>query len=202
MVYIKLDTGFVEFKDELDKNYKQGATYEDYLQGDTWIKLSDEQVAFHTTNPNASVREVLNMQLNTLSDAELLVQAKEKKLAEIEVYDASDAVNGFTINGTISTWLTPAQRANYKNSIESTKTLVAAGLKEKNEVTFDLGGMSATISTDVATILLAQIQVYADACWLVTQAHKVSVNALTTVEEVTTFDITKDYPSKLNFNIS
>lgn len=202
MTYIKLDTGFVEFKDELDKNYKQGSTYEDYLQGDTWIKLNDEQVAFHAANPNASVKEVLNMQLNTLSDAELLVQAKEKKLAEIEAYDVSDAVNNFTINGTISAWLTPEERANYKNSIESVKTLVTASILKDSVVTFNLGGIQTTIPADNATIMLAQIQVYADACWLVTQAHKVSVNALTTVEEVNTFDITKDYPSKLNFNIS
>jgi len=201
MTYIKLDTGFVEFKDELDKNYKQGISYQDYLQGDTWVKLSDDQIAFKEANPTASVKEVWDMKLKTLSDAELLVQAKEKKLAEIEAYDVSDAVNDFTINGTISAWLTPAQRANYKNSIESTKTLVAAGLKEKNEVTFDLGGMSATISTDVATILLAQIQDYADKCWLVTAQHKSEIKALTMVADIENYNYKTGYPEKLNFTL-
>ena len=53
MIYIKLDTGFVEFKDELDKNYKQGISYQDYLQGDTLVKLSDDQIAFKEANPTA-----------------------------------------------------------------------------------------------------------------------------------------------------
>ena len=40
-------------KDELDKNYKQGISYQDYLQGDTLVKLSDDQIAFKEANPTA-----------------------------------------------------------------------------------------------------------------------------------------------------
>ena len=43
----------IYIKDELDKNYKQGISYQDYLQGDTLVKLSDDQIAFKEANPTA-----------------------------------------------------------------------------------------------------------------------------------------------------
>lgn len=48
---------------------------------------------------------------------------------------------------------------------------------------------------------LAQIQLYADRCYIVTETHKSNVNALKTIEEVDNYDITSGYPEKLNFNI-
>ena len=71
-----------------------------YLTGGIWWQAGK---TFTYGKSADSLQLDEDMQLNTLSDAELLVQAKAKKLAEIEVYDASNAVNGFTINGTIST---------------------------------------------------------------------------------------------------
>jgi len=52
-----------------------------------------------------------------------LEQAKMDKKFEIERYDNSESVNSFTINKTISAWFTPAERANYKNSIEASEIM-------------------------------------------------------------------------------
>ena len=48
---------YIDFPDEIDSEYwvgKIGSTYEDF-RADKWILLSDEQLAFHTEHPNASI---------------------------------------------------------------------------------------------------------------------------------------------------
>ena len=40
-------------------------------------------------------------------------------------------------------------------------------------------------------------QRYADACFIVTERHKIAVKALQTVEEVEAYDYTTGYPEKL-----
>jgi hypothetical protein len=47
--------------------------------------------------------------------------------------------------------------------------------------------------------MLDAVELYADTCQTVTEAHKAEVNALTTVAAVEAYDITIGYPTKLNF---
>jgi hypothetical protein len=49
--------------------------------------------------------------------------------------------------------------------------------------------------------MLAQIQLYADQCFLVTKQHEAAVNALDSIESVDNYDITLGYPTKLVFNV-
>ena len=54
---------YIEFPEEIDAQYwagQIGTTYEDFYGG-KWVLLSDEQVLFHNTYPNASVKEVFEM---------------------------------------------------------------------------------------------------------------------------------------------
>lgn len=127
-----------------------------------------------------------------------LEDAKFEKLQEIDNYDRSDAVNSFDIvvgEDIMSTWLTPDQRANYKNSIDAAKLV---GLEELHPV---FNGTQLTLSIAAAEIALAQIQIYADKCFIVTETHKAEVNALDSIEAVDNYDITSGYPEKLNFNV-
>ena len=48
-----------------------------------------------------------------------------------------------------------------------------------------------------AKVILAKIQRYADACYMVTQGHHKAIEALTTVEDVEGYDFTQGYPEKL-----
>jgi len=48
---------------------------------------------------------------------------------------------------------------------------------------------------------LAQIQIYADRCYIVTETHKAEVNALEAIDDVDNYDITSGYPEKLTFTI-
>jgi hypothetical protein len=186
--YIK-DGQFIEFSFELDEKYNVGSSYEDYQNG-KFVKLSDEQISFMESNPTASISEVWNMKMNVVERT--LEQAKQEKLAAIEQYDSSDSVNSFSVNGK-SAWLTPEVRGNYKTSID------AAELLGETSITFAIAGQAVTVPLQNAKILLAKIQRYADASYLVTQQHIAEVSKLTTVAEVTAYDITAGYPTKLTF---
>ena len=107
-------------------------------------------------------------------------------------YDSSDAVNSFTYRGIVA-WLDAATRANYLTSIS------AAELLGEATIIFDIANKAMTISLSDAKIMLAKIQRYADACYLVTMQHKAEVSKLTTVAEVEAFDIMAGYPEKLSF---
>ena len=61
--------------------------------------------------------------------------------------------------------------------------------------------MPLQISTVMAEQMLAQIQLYADSCYIVTMQHKSAVEALDTIEEVDNYDYRDGYPSRLNFNL-
>ena len=49
--------------------------------------------------------------------------------------------------------------------------------------------------------MLAAVQLYADACYIVTQTHKATLQNLKDLDAVMNYDFTQGYPDKLNFNI-
>jgi hypothetical protein len=150
-----------------------------------------------------------NLGLNLLSYFFLpfLQQEKERKewikkqvkmLTNIEVYDASDAVNSFRVNvgnEAMAAWLTPDKRSDYKNSLDSAELL---GMTEVHPV---FNGTTLTIPTQTAKMALAKIQIYANQCYGVTEQHKANVEALETIEEVEAYQYKSGYPERLKFEI-
>lgn len=129
---------------------------------------------------------------------ELLERAKQEKIAELEAYDQSDAVNGFdvTIGGnTMSLWIDRETRADYKSSIE------AAELLGRDEVKPVFAGQEVTLDIQMAKMALAQVQLYANQCYGVTERHKVAIGALLTVQDVEDYDFTAGYPTRLSFEV-
>lgn len=117
--------------------------------------------------------------------------AKAAKIAEIAAYSDSDAVNSLTFNG-IKTWLTRTVRDGYDTSITAAKNL------GEPTVTFMVGDKEMQLPVEQARRVLDLVQRYADACFLVTERHKIAVRALQTVEEVESYDYTEGYPEKLS----
>lgn len=199
IMYIKQDAAnqFVTFDSELNSSLYSniGDTFQDYLSG-MWVKLSEEQINFYNNNPNASVKEVWDMQLNPMpSEQDELEQLKRDAIKTIVLYDTSDAVNAFTINNTVKAWFTVEQRLNYKQSIEAAKLLGETNLE------FLLNGFAFTITIDRAEYMLAQIQRYADKCYLITEQHKSNIKNLNTREDIISYDFTSGYPEMLNFEL-
>ena len=119
-----------------------------------------------------------------------LATAKAQKIAEIDAYDTSDAVNSFLIDGN-KMWLDKATRVGLMNS---TTIALSSGLEK---VTLWFGDTQLILSCDKAIKLLSAIEMYAVQCFDTTAKHKVAVSELTTIEEVGKYDITVGYPEKL-----
>ena len=200
VTYIKKSIAkqYVEFESPLSpEEYNNlGTTWQDYLDN-KWVPLSNEQIAFHNEHPSATVKEVWDMQI-TPTPPRTLEQAKQEKIAQIEQYNDSDNVNEFSVvkdGVTVTDWLTPEKRSNYRNSID------AAKLVELESLSLYVGGMPVTLPAQTAEFMLAQIQLYADQCFIVTEQHKAAVEALDTIEAVDSYDYETGYPQKLTFTI-
>lgn len=191
--YIKAGK-ILQFDFELSEKYNVGTTFEDY-QNDKFVKLNDKQIAFSESNQTAGITEVWNMKMNEYTEPEkTLEQAIQEKLNKIEVYDSSSSVNSFTVNDT-SAWLDKDTRSNYNTSIQ------AAELLEEETISLLIAGNVISLTLTQAKTMLAKIQRYADACYLVTQSHLAAVKAFTDVESVDSYDIENGYPDKLTFTI-
>lgn len=125
---------------------------------------------------------------------ELLREAKDNKLAEIESYDNSDSVNGIIVNG-VQLWIPADKRAILKASVDAYKTL---GI---DPITKVWEGVEYTSTADDWLRMIATVEVYASECYNTTARHKAAVEALTTVEDVNDFDVTVGYPAMPEFNV-
>ena len=123
------------------------------------------------------------------TEAELLAKAQAKKVDEISEFDASANVNAFTVNG-MPMWLTHDQRSRLSASL---------AVCTEPTMTKYFGGIPFTYPVDVWKQMLNAVELYADTCQTVTEAHKASVMSLATVADVEAFDITTGYPPKLSF---
>lgn len=116
------------------------------------------------------------------------------KVAEINAYDTSTAVNGFKLNGNVF-WLDKATRVGLMNSTKITK---AAG-QETTDLWMD--DVKLTIPCDTVIKLLSAIELYALECFNTTARHKAEVRKLKTVEDVEKYDIKEGYPKQLEINL-
>lgn len=82
-VYINRESGGhdIVMDQPLDDNYAQGATYDEYINGNPspWILLSEEQLMFREAHPEATVREVIEMRMD---ERELISKARDRKIHE------------------------------------------------------------------------------------------------------------------------
>lgn len=124
---------------------------------------------------------------------ELLSLAKGKKQNTITEYDNSAAVNSFIIGG-LPMWLGWELRARLKDSLD------AAEKQGEESVTKSFGGIDYTFTIQQWRTMLTTLESYADKCQNVTEGHRIAVEALTTVGKVESYDHTKGYPDKINFD--
>lgn len=110
-----------------------------------------------------------------------------KKL-QILIYDSSENVNSFYLNG-IQMWLTPSDRANYLLTIEAAK--------ENNINSVPFKGI--ILPVDLILQALKAINLYAMQCINVTESHIENIMNLESEDEISNYDFTLGYPEKLNF---
>lgn len=123
-----------------------------------------------------------------------LAGSKFRKIEELGHYDSSHSVNSFMLNDE-PVWLAKADRVGLQNSLTIEKN---AG---KTESTMWFNDKCYTVEIDKALALLAQIELYALECYNVTAKHKNSINALTTIEEVESYNFMTGYPEQIDVKL-
>ena len=123
-----------------------------------------------------------------------LATAKVQKIAEIEAYDTSSAVNGFILNGQ-RVWLDFELRDRVYQCNERLQRI------GRTDTTLWLGKQCYNLSIEQAQNIISHIEAYAKDCYNVTAAHKKAVSELTSIEEVEKYDITAGYPAQLRMEV-
>lgn len=127
-----------------------------------------------------------------LSEDKQLPLLKEKLKAEINRYDKSSDVEDFTIGG-VHLWLNHDMRGKVKENLETCDQL-----GEENTI-LRFEGMSFPISVSLGWQMYYAVLAYARDCWNTTENHLSAANALTTIEEIESYDYHNGYPNKLEF---
>lgn len=127
------------------------------------------------------------------TNAQKLAKAKAEKIAQIENYDSSDAVEQFTIDDN-PMWLGHELRQQIRTSAEAYD---AAGYENMTKV---FNGSEYTFPIATWVEMLNSLEVYAAEALNTTERHKNTVNAMTRRADVENYDYTTGYPLKLAFN--
>lgn len=183
--------------DKFKKKYELGGITI-YHIGETLDEKSGAYKCWECTVPTATFSEdLVKTEFEAFGkemQAFALQTAKQLKIAEIDAYDKSSAVNGFALNGAV-VWLDKATRVGLMNSTSITKAM------GQPTTTLWLGESKMEVPCDTAIQLLSALEMYALECFNVTAAHKVAVSELTSIEEVEKYDITAGYPAQLRMEV-
>lgn len=122
-----------------------------------------------------------------------VIEAARKMLeANITAYDVSDNVDGFYVNGN-PMWLKKDLRTSLMNTLMIEKN---AGYET---TTFWWDAVPYTFPVDLFEQMLSTLELYAKACYNVTQEHIAAAKAMTTYSELAAYDFTSGYPNKPSF---
>ena len=183
--------------DKFKKKYELGGITI-YHIGETLDEESGAYKCWECTVPTATFSEdLVKTEFEAFGkemQAFALQTAKQLKIAEIDAYDKSSAVNGFALNGAV-VWLDKATRVGLMNSTSITKAM------GQPTTTLWLGESKMEVPCDTAIQLLSALEMYALECFNVTAAHKVAVSELNSIEEVEKYDITAGYPAQLRMEV-
>lgn len=129
-----------------------------------------------------------------------LAAVKAEKLADIEAYDTSAAVNSFEIrSGGVKVtdyWLDRDLRTSLEGD-------VIACSSDSETYKFDIRELGVTLVLNCNKFLaaLSVLRKYAYTAYNVTSRHMANVNGMTSVADVNAYDHTQGYPEKLVFDV-
>ena len=170
--------------------------------GNTYVYANEQEVEEEYTemNPDGNDEkktrtvykyDVVDIDKRFKTEDEVIAELKELKNDEITKYDTSSNVNVFSLNG-VDVWLDRDTRVGLMNS-----TTIAKNMGQENTILW-LGTVKITVKCDQAIQLLSALEMYALSCFNKTAEHKKNVEALSTINEIVSYDYTVGYPEKLN----
>lgn len=174
------------------KMYWKDGFYDKPLEGSVeisveyWQELLDGQSAGKLIVTNDEGYPILVEHEYTIDEL------KEMKIAEINTYDKSDAVNSFTLAGK-QIWLDKDTRVGLVNSIGIEKE------SGRMNTTLWYNAEKYVIPVDTALQMLNRLELYALDCYNVTQSHIAAVKGLSDAGQVEAYNYKTGYPEQLNF---
>lgn len=138
--------------------------------------------------------DVIEVDNGLKTEAEVIEALKSLKIDEITEYDTSSNVNVFSLNGA-DVWLDRDTRVSLMNS-----TTIAKNMGQE-DTTLWLGTVKIVVKCEQAIQLLSALEMYALACFNKTAEHRKNVEALTTIDDIVSYDYTVGYPEKLKLVI-
>lgn len=151
-----------------------------------WQELLDGQSAGKLIVTNDEGYPILVEHEHTIDEL------KEMKIAEINAYDKSDAVNSFTLAGK-QIRLDRDTRVWPVNSIRIEKE------SGRMNTTLWYNAEKYVIPVDDALAMLNRLELYALDCYNVTQSHIAAVKGLSDAGQVEAYNYKTGYPEQLNF---
>ena len=170
--------------------------------GNTYVYANEQEVEEEYTvrNPDGKYvkktrtvykYDVVDIDRRFKTEDEVIAELKKLKNDEITKYDTSSNVNVFSLNG-VDVWLDRDTRVSLMNS-----TTIAKNMGQEN-TTLWLGTVKIVVKCDQAIQLLSALEMYALSCFNKTAEHRSKVEALSTINEIVSYDYTVGYPEKLN----
>ena len=170
--------------------------------GNTYVYANEQEVEeeYIDRNPDGNDEkktrtvykyDVVDIDKRFKTEDEVIAELKVLKIDEITKYDTSSNVNVFSLNG-VDVWLDRDTRVSLMNS-----TTIAKNMGQENTILW-LGSVKITVKCDQAIQLLSALEMYALSCFNKTAEHKKNVEALSTINEIVSYDYTVGYPEKLN----
>ena len=173
--------------------------------GNTYVYANEQEVEeeYIDINPDGTDEkktrivykyDVVDIDRRFKTEDEVIAELKKLKNDEITKYDTSSNVNAFSLNG-VDVWLDRDTRVSLMNS-----TKIAKDMAQENTILW-LGTVKITVKCDQAIQLLSALEMYALSCFNKTAEHRKNVEALTTINDLVSYDYTVGYPEKLNLVI-
>lgn len=164
----------------LDDNYAKGYSYDDYINGNPapWIELGEEQLAFKEANPKATVKEIIEAELD---DLRLLNEEKQAKYNEIITYENDNLRQFFLDDQNI--YITEHDRRNALSDGVVAGKITIMGLE------FDI---------TEGKILIEMMDKYDNDLMSALGAKRKEVSLASTVEQVRAIDAQSGYPDKIS----
>ena len=129
---------------------------------------------------------------NILSINDVLPRLREYVINNISVFDNSSDVNSCTIDNQVL-WLDKDTRLTLRQRFAAEK---ASGI---TSTTLWYGTYKFTLSVNKALNILNDIEIYACKCYDITAAHKATVQSMTDIKDILSYDFKSGYPDKLSF---
>ena len=170
--------------------------------GNTYVYANEQEAEEEYTvrNPDGKYEkktrtvykyDVVDIDRRFKTEDEVIAELKKLKNDEITKYDTSSNVNVFSLNG-VDVWLDRDTRVSLMNS-----TTIAKNMGQENTILW-LGTFKIVVKCDQAIQLLSALEMYALSCFNKTAEHRNNVEALSTINEIVSYDYTVGYPEKLN----